>query len=586
MAATLIPTATTGLGVVFSASTPVFLEGDVGRQIVFQASRAIIVGFGATDLDTISPNNNVRADIIDDFASLDPMPAGEWLLRLSPQATLDPDKKAPTGAKVTLVAGKPCFRLGDNGKYIKIYGGVVWITSINSVTSVTGELMSLMDVTVDDPPAAPAGSWTLEVASWSSRNGYPRTAEFYQGRLGQASTTEQPTTWWLSFSDDFDNYAVGAKANNAVEYTIASHEVNRIEWMADIGPLLMGTSGAEFRIQGQNQGDPLGGDVVPDVKRFTSEGSSAFQPVVIGPAILFFDRSQKKVFLISFNWETDGYDSQEVTALAEHITGEGGIRLRGVAYARRPDPRIYMVRRDGTLVVLTYFVQEKVVGFTRLQTQGTFESVAVVPRGPGFSDRVWVIVKRTINGETKRYIEYFEDDRALNDRIWAGLNADSAFVYDGGVSTLTIDVPHLRGSMVDVVADGSFRGTAVVDKFTGQITLAEEALTAEVGLHYDSQLITMRPATKDAAGGNIEGIPRSWDKCWVRVLKTVGGQINGLDIRYPPSSTPGKPTVWTGDRDVTQVGWGPGERITIEQKQPYPMTLLAIFGTLSVGDHD
>jgi hypothetical protein len=555
------------------------MNGDVGRQIIFQASRAIITVFDSPTL--------VHADIIDDFPNLTPMPPHQWFLRLSPQATLDPDKKGPVGIKVTLIANKDSFRAGDNGKYIKIYSGVVHITSIVSVTTVIGEILSLLDSTNDDPPAAPAGSWTLEVSSWSDVNGYPRTGEFYQGRLLQASTTAQPTTFWLSASDDFDNYATGIHADDAIEYTLASRTVNRIEWGYDLGSLLMGTSGAEFSVEGQNQGDPLGGDVVPNVKRFTSEGSAGFQPVTAGNKLIFFDRSQKKVFIIDFSLESNGFISEEITALAEHITGDSGIRLRGVAFARRPDPRIYMVRRDGQMAVLTYFAQEKVVGFTRFRTEGKYEAVAVIPRGPGLSDRVWTIVQRNIGatspddeGSIVRYVEYFDDSLVLTDRPWRGLNTDAASVYNGLETTTITGFPYLNGQIVDVVANGSFRGTRVVS--AGGFTLEDPASTVEFGIHYDSKFVSMRPAIQ---GSVIEGLARSWDKLWVRVVGTVGGMLNGREIRYPPAPL-GNPNVFTGDRDVTQNGWDTLGRVTVEQTQPYPMTLLALFGTLTVGDHD
>jgi hypothetical protein len=584
MAASLLPSSYVGLSIVFTASESVFIEADVGRQIIFESSRAIIVAFGANTSDTVSPNPRVRADIIDPWPGLDSMPPGTWFLRLSPQCDLDPDKKGPPGTQVTLVASKPAFRAGDTGKYIKIYGGVVRINTVLTVLSVVGEILAKMEVTEDDPPPCPAGAWTLETSSWSDKTGYPRTGEFYQGRLTQASTRVQPTTWWMSATDDFDNYATGTLADSAIEYTIASRRVNRIEWVADIGPMLMGTSGAEFRIQGQNQGDPLGGDMVPDVKRFTSEGSAGFQPVVVGTKLLFFDRSQKKIFLVAFSLEDDSHISEEITALAEHIAGDGGIRLRGVAFAQRPDPRIYMVRRDGQMAVLTYFAQEKVVGFTRFKTDGLYESVAVVPRGPGLPDRVWVTVSRFINNRTVRFVEYFDDDRILPDRDWTGIHTDCSTVFTGTelMKITAVSLPHLIGKTVNIVADGSFRGTRVVPP-DGYVPLEDPALIVECGLDYHSRFVSMRPSIQ---GSVIEGMPRAWNTLWLRMIDTVGGVLNTQEIRYP-AGPPGRPNLWTGDREVNVPGdWDTLGRITIEQLQPYPMTVLALFGELSVGDHD
>src|SRR5204863_2868692 len=110
--------------------------------------------------------------------------------------------------------------------------------------------------------ACPDGAWTLEVPSWSDINGYPRTGEFYQGRLGQASTLRQPTTFWLSQSDDYDNYGVGIKASNAVDYTIAAKQLTRLEWLADRGDLFIGAAGSELQARGTAQRYPIGGDVL------------------------------------------------------------------------------------------------------------------------------------------------------------------------------------------------------------------------------------------------------------------------------------------------------------------------------------
>jgi hypothetical protein len=95
----------------------------------------------------------------------------------------------------------------------------------------------------------------------------------------------------------------------------------------------------------------------------------------------------------------------------------------------------------------------------------------------------------------------------------------------------------------------------------------------------------MRPAIQ---GSIIEGMPRSWDTAWLRMVDTVGGTINDQEIRYP-DGPPGRPNVWTGDRQI--IGGGTdgidtNGRLTVEQLQPYPMTILALFGTLSIGDHD
>lgn len=576
--ATLTPSDVIGNDITFTMSQAKLLPADVGRLVVSGAARALIKGLPSAGSLTFT------ADILDPFPDTNPIAAGAWKLRLSPQTTLDPNKKGPEGAQVTLVAGASAFRTADVGKFIVIYGGLVRVDIRDSATQVRGEILSEMGATTaSDPAAAPAGAWTLEVASWSATNGFPRTGEFVQGRLAQAGTNKQRTTFWMSQSEDFENYATGVAADNAIDYTIASRQLNRIEWLADNVDMFVGTSGAELRVTSGGSDEPLGGNKVPFVSRHTANGSAPIQPLVINRRIMFVDRSQKKIFVIAFNFEEDGFEAIEITGASEHITGPTGLKLGAIAFARRPDPRLFFIRADGQLVTLTYFLKEKVVGFTRYVTDGTFESVAVIPQTAGKADQVWVIVKRTINSVVKRYVEVLDEDASeLGGRLWTSLQTDCAKVYNlAGVPTTSLtELSHLEGKTVDVVADDSFRGTKVVT--AGVVTLDESASKyVEVGLHYDSELQTMRPAVENQM---VEGLPRSWIKLWVRLFETIGGKLNNERLQYPPAPL-NKTALFTGDRDVTAYGVNPEGYVTMLQDQPYPMTVLAVFGEIEFGDH-
>ena len=99
----------------------------------------------------------------------------------------------------------------------------------------------------------------------------------------------------------------------------------------------------------------------------------------------------------------------------------------------------------------------------------------------------------------------------------------------------------------------------------------------------------MRPAVPQQV---IEGLPLSWNTLFARLKDTIGGRVNGKPIIYPPSPV-NTLALFTGDRKVVGTDWSNNEdaksnqgRITWEQTEPYPMTLLALFGTLSLGGHD
>jgi len=575
---TLIPSATSGLGVTFTSSTAAFLPGDIGRQIIYGSSYAIIKTTGGAGLQA-----TCIADIVNPFPSTAPIASGLWVLRMSPQVTLDPNIKAPVGAQVTLVAGGAAFRPSDVGKFITIYGGLVKITVFDSFTQVKGEIQSEMAATsLADPTAAPAGAWQLETVSWSPTNGYPATGEFYQGRLGQARTRAQPTDFWLSNTDSFDKYAVGASADRAVEYTIASRALNRIQWLAESVDFFVGTAGATHRVRSGASDKPIGGDSVPLVERFDNYGNASIQPAIVGNHIIDVDRSLRRIFVIGFDFNLNSYDVTELTGAAEHIC-KPGVRNGQIAYAKRPDPRVFFVRSDGQCVTLTFNEKEKVIGFTRYYTQGTFEAVAVIPHPLGLPDQVYFVVKRDINGVTKRFIEMMETDSdEVVGRQWASLQTDCAKVFDlGGVSTTVVTgLGHLEGVVVDVVADGGFIGTKTVT--AGQITLDEPATEhVEVGLHYDSIAVTLRPVIEKQI---VEGLPRAWQKAWVRLLDAMGGRVNGELLLYPAPPLDEMP-LYTGDLECSVDGIDADGRLTIVQDLPYPMKLLAVFGDVKFGEH-
>jgi hypothetical protein len=645
---TLALEALTGTSVQCRAGSAVFLNADVGRQIISGVGRAIITTFTDTSevladiidpfTETITAGPNTLTSVgtavtstahgattgyfvqltagaqigqmreivatptADTFTLLTaftvdqgapvawnkivPLAAGAWALRLSPQTTLNPDKKSPIGTSIALAAGVAAFRSADVGKYIKIYGGVVRLTVFTSTTAMTGILESVMgEATTADPAAADAGTWTLEAASWSGAKGYPRTGDFFQGRLYQASTASQPVTFWGSAADDFENYALGLTAEDAVEYTIASRQVNQIEWLTEKNKaLFIGTSGSEHIATGSGNTDALiGGDTIPQLDRLATNGCAPIQPVVARQFVLYIDRSRRKVMMMGFNLESDGQTDVELTVSAEHIT-ESGVRLGPVAFEKRLDPRFYFVREDGQLVAMTFFPEQKVVAFSRRTTPGTFQCAAIIPNATGGPDQVWAIVQRTINGASKRYVELFEPAHELLTTAYRGaMQTDCGIVQTGLTGTTVTGLSHLEAATVDVMKNGSYLGQEVVAG--GQITLDLALIgsdVVEVGLHYETTVRTMEPAMQSHV---IDGLPRSWESLFARLHRTLGGTINGEPIQYPPATLEPQ-GLYSGIRKVSTQTVDEDGRVTLVQNQPYPWTVLGIFGTLNVGETD
>lgn len=253
---------------------------------------------------------------------------------------------------------------------------------------------------------------------------YPGVSTFFQGRWVPARTNNLPQTFWGTVTGSYKNMNIRSPIHDddAYNFQIDSRQVNEIRWMVPLDVLIIGTSGSEWRAApGQN-----GTSITPssvDLKQQSEWGVSHIQPLVIGNTILFIDGSEKQVRDLLYSLEVDGYSGNDLSILAVHLFEQ--YTLEQWAYQRGTDPIVWAVRSDGTLLGMTYHREHKVWGWHRHDTEGTFEDVISVRKDNGRSD-VYFIVKRTINGVTRRFVEL------LADRYFADIR--DAFFVDCGLS--------------------------------------------------------------------------------------------------------------------------------------------------------
>lgn len=586
-ATTVTPAATTGSAITFTAGAACFLDSDVGREIVSGRSRATIVTFTDT--------THVDADITVDFANTSAIASGSWRVTESPKTTLTPASDSvvgTTGVNLTLAANgwQADATVTDVGKYVHINGGVFEITSVTSATVAVGTVRAEITGTT----ASPSGSWSCEDASFSATFGYPGAITFHEGRLFLASTTQQPDTFWGSVSGDYENFALGANADDALEFTPNSTQINAIEWLSSGKNLLIGTSGGEYRAYGQSDA-PLSPSDPPNLRNETSYGSKRIQAIKVGQLALFVQRAGRKIHEYTYDFQSDGFVAPDLTLLAEHLT-VGGFTVLG--YQQQPDTILWAVRADGVLCGMTYLRDQDVVAWHRHitgpdqdLTDGVIESVAVIPHPDLDRDQVWVSVKRTINGTTKRLVEYFDDKNGYYGATAAritdagGLMSDCALLYSGAATNTVTGVTHLVGETVKIVADGAVRNDAVVNP-AGEVTVSGPAATLiEVGLHYGSTLKPQRPEVATPSGTS-QGLRKRWASLNVRFKDTVGAYVNGdeMQFRSASDSLDDPPPIFSGDKKVPNLGWDTDGYVTIEQRDPLPQTVVMLSGVLEVGD--
>ena len=351
---------------------------------------------------------------------------GSYLDENATATTLAPSATSGVGITVTASATKGInkgdgFKSTDVGRMIRIQHGTnepgyAVITAFTDTTHVTADVKRNFNATTA------SAKWRL--GSWSQTTGYPATVGFFEQRLAAARTSDQPQSFWLSQSADIENMRADSydsgdivEDDDALDYTFAAEEVNAILWMSPGQQLVIGTTGGEWVVVSDG---PVITPTDIDVKRHTTHGSADVMPVRVGSVVLFLQKAKRKVREFTYSFEADGYRAPDMTVLSDHITYGG---INEIAYQQEPESIIHCVRADGVMIGMTYRRGQDVVGWGRTELGGVcdggcarVETVTAIPGtdGPGQvqdsteRDELWVIVKRTINGGTKRFVEVLE----------------------------------------------------------------------------------------------------------------------------------------------------------------------------------
>jgi hypothetical protein len=463
-------------------------------------------------------------------------------------------------------------------------GGYARITSFISSTQV--------NATVKENFQVDSAATTWRLGSWSGTTGWPESVAFYEERLFFGGNSNQPQTLWGSMTGDFENFTEGTLDSNAVTFTIATDRVNAIRWLSPGRVLVLGTIGGEFIMQAGAQDEVITPTNI-NIRRHTNRGCANVLPVRIGHVVLYLQRAARKLRELVFDFQSDGFVAPDLTLLAEHVS-EGGIIE--MAYAQEPDSVLWCARADGTLLGMTYERDQEVVGWHRHILGGSFasgqaavESIAVIPSPNEDHDQLWLVAKRTVNGVTKRYIEFMEEafpsDGAQTDAFFV----DSGLTYNGAAATTISGLDHLEGESVQILADGAVHPDKTV--LSGQITLEKAASVAHIGCGFVSRVQTL-PFEAGSADGTAQGKTKRVHEAIIRFWNTVGAKVgpdtNTLDVvpfRGGSDAMGAPPALFTGDKRVKfPAGYEKVARVMVFQEQPLPMTVLAVMPRLVTYD--
>lgn len=315
---------------------------------------------------------------------------------------------------------------------------------------------------------------------WSDKQGWPSDLSFHKGRL-----------FWIgksrfigSVSDDYENFDPEYEGDaGPINRTLGTGPVDTVNFALSLGRLIIGTAGSEFSIKSTSIDEPLTPQNAQAGDPSTQGSREGVGAVKVDNRGIFAQRSGKRLFELIFDPDSYEYRPRDLTLLAPDITGSA--KVVGMAVQRQPDTRIHVWLSDGKVLVLTYEPEEEVACWSRIIVggEGYVERVVVLPGED--EDQVYYRVRRTIDGETKRYLEKMAmEEEAVGGTV--NKQADSFIIVPAVTGTEVAGLDHLEGMQVVAWGGGADLGEYTVSD--GAITL-DAAVTATdvlVGLPYEA----------------------------------------------------------------------------------------------------
>jgi hypothetical protein len=402
---------------------------------------------------------------------------------------------------------------------------------------------------------------------------------YYEQRRTFAGTINKPQNLWATRSgtESAMSYSLPTRDDDRISFRVAAREANTIRHIVPLTQLILLTSSAEWLV---TSGDVLTPSTV-NVRPQSYVGANNVQPVVINNTMIYGAARGGHARELAYNWQANGFVTGDLCLRSAHLFD--GLELVDMAYMKAPQPIVWAISSNGKLLGLTYVPDQQIGAWHQHDTQGEFESCAVVAEGG--EDFLYCVIKREIDGADVRYVERMAS-RQFSDPEDAFF-VDCGATYDGAAATTISGLDHLEGETVSILADGAVRAQQVVTG--GEIELDIQASVVQVGLPITADLQTLpMTAQIDAAFG--QGRQKNVNKVWLRVYESSGifaGPALDKLREYKqrtgePYDTP--PALRTDEIELSLTPtWSAGAQVYIRQTDPLPLTIVSMSLDVVIG---
>lgn len=412
---------------------------------------------------------------------------------------------------------------------------------------------------------------------------YPAACTFGQQRLFFAATRNVINGIWGSRSADFENMdrSRPARADDSLSFALVGERVNGIThlvWQEDLQTF---TSDGIWSVSGGGDHNVLSpSEIAP--KRNVGRGARRVKPIPVDAVIFFVPSKGFSIRAMGFSFEIEGYKSNNVSIFSPHLFQNH--QIIKMAFQEEPFSVLWGVRDDGILLAFTWEEEQEVWGWTPIETEGFVEDVEVISEG-GF-DRVYVLVRRTIAGVERLFVERLAMPHGDDITTACHLDCATTQVFDPPTDTIT-GLHHLEGQTVSATYDGyTIHDLVVAD---GSITLPVAATVVTVGLRYYGRIETL-PSALTSSQGSLHVNTQQVSDVVVRTIDTRGIEIGIGGADFLEQVEPKDGTAVNELMDVEAIDykvpppgdWKETSTIVIEQNEPLPAHIVSIFFGMEV----
>lgn len=425
------------------------------------------------------------------------------------------------------------------------------------------------------------GSGATFKATIGSGGNYPAAVGYFEQRrvFGGFGNDPQRIVMTASSTESDLSYSLPTQDTDRINFRIAAREFNRIEHVVPLAQLMLLTTGAEMRVS------PLNSDAITpssiSVRPQSYIGTDTVQPVIVNNNVIYASARDGHLRELAYQYSAGGYVAGDLCLRSAHLFDFR--RVKDMALFKAPVPIIWAVSSDGRLLGLTYIPEQQIGSWHQHDTDGYFESCACISEDE--EDRLYVVTRRVINGETVRFIERMSSMQmeSLQDAFFV----DCGATYEGEPAKTISGLTWLEGKTVSILADGAVMPQQKV--IDGKIQLDVSASKVVVGLPYGADAKTLPVIINDSAYGL--GRNKNVSRVTLKVYQSsgifVGSSFDEQDlVEYKQRTTEpcgDPPEMVSGDITIRPLpSWTDTGSICIRQADPLPLTLLSYALDLSV----